>query len=235
MQDNITVAKELIEKLSKQCVSRMENTAYSNHSKLPYKVMAFVNAMNWRIKECAEAAILLLESELIHPSLFLIRGSMENAAITIKLADVVKEVIDRGTVEQSDDDALIRILFANNYRNEDPFIEPDEKRLKADRIGRHVKRAEELYPGFQYYYSYLCEFVHPNYDGVSQSYSLLNIEKNYTDFGPQLKTSHDLYEAFTSTIVLALTVYLDQIKLINDNLQDFINLCDIDTIKEYLQ
>lgn len=235
MHDNIKAAKDLLTKLSKQCVNRMENREYSNHSKLPYKVLTFVNAMNWRMKECAKAALLLLESDLTHPSLMLIRGAMENAAITIKLADVVKEVVTRGAIEQGDDDELMRILFGNNYRRDDPFTDPDDERLKAERIGKHIKRAEELYPGFQRYYSYLCEFVHPNSDGVGQSFSNLNIEEGYTAFGPQLNASHELYDAFTITLVLALTVYLDQIESINDNLQDFINLCDIDIVKKYMQ
>lgn len=235
MPENIKQAKELLTKLTKHCVGRMENTAYSNLSKLPYMVMAFVNAMNWRMKECAEAALMLLETDLTHPSLMLIRGTMENAAITIRLADVVQEVVSKEAIEEGIDEMLMRVFFGNNYRKDEPFTDPDDERLKAERIGKHIKRAEELYPGFQRNYSCLCELVHPNYDGVSQSFSFLNIEEGYTTFGPQLKTSHDLYEAFTSTIVLALTVYLDQIKLINDNLQDFINLCDIDIMKEYLQ
>ena len=65
---HILEAKELIDKLSKYCVSSMHNREYSNYSKLPYKVMTFVNAMNWRMKECAEAAILLFESDLTHPA-----------------------------------------------------------------------------------------------------------------------------------------------------------------------
>lgn len=235
MHDNINEAKELISKLSKHCVKRMENREYSSLSKLPYKVMTFVNAMNWRMKECAEAALLLLESDLTHPSLMLIRGTMENAAITIKLADVVKEVVTKAKVEQSDDEELMRILFGNNYRKDDPFTDPDDERLKAERIGKHIKRAEELYPGFQCYYSYLCEFVHPNSDGVGQSFSNLNIEEDNTAFGPQLNATHELYDAFTITLVLSLTIYLDQIDLINDNLQEFVNLCDIDIVKKHIR
>jgi hypothetical protein len=230
---NISEAKKLIKELSKHCVTSMHNREYSNFSKLPYKVMAFVNSMNWRMKECAEAAIQLLESDYTHPALMLIRSSMENAAITVKLADVVGEVVERKQVTDADDEKLMRLLFANNYRKDDPFTDPNEDdRLKAERIGKHVKRAEEECPGFQRYYSYLCEFVHPNYDGVSQSYSFLDIETGKTDFGPRLNSTHELYDAFTITLVLALTVYLRQIEFIEDNLEDFIHLCDIDIVKQ---
>ena len=231
---NITKAKEIITVLSKYCVSSMPNKEYSNLSKLPYKVMTFVNAMNWRMMECAEAAIKLLESDLTHPALMLIRGAMENAAITIKLADVVNTVVDRKSVERTDDDELMRILFGNSYRKDDPFTEPDDERLKAERIGKHIKRADEAYPGFQRYYSYLCEFVHPNSDGVGQSYSDLHIEEGVTNFGPQLNSSHELYDAFTITLVLALTIYIEQIYDIEYNLEDFIHLCDIDIFKKIL-
>ena len=229
---NITKSKELLMKISEHCENSMQNKEYSNLSKLPYKVMTFVNSMNWRMKECGEAALLLLESDYTHPSLMLIRSAMENAAIIISLADVIDDVIERKNVSAETDKKLMLLLFGNNYRKDDPFTGIDDKLYKAERIGKHVKRAEELYPGFQRYYSYLCEFVHPNYDGVSQSYSVWHIDEDYTTFGPNLKSSHELYDAFTITLVLALSIYLDQIQSIEDNLENFIHLCDIDIVKK---
>lgn len=229
---NITKAKGLIAELSKHCISSIPNKGHSNLSKLPFKVMTFVNAMNWRMKECAEAAVNLLESGYTHPALMLIRGVMENSAITLKLADVVDTVVNRKAVERTDDDELMRILFGNNYRKDDPFTEPDDERLKADRIGKHIKRADETYPGFQRYYSYLCEFVHPNSDGVGQSYSCLHIDEGYTEFGPQLNPSHKLYDAFAITLVLSLTIYIEQIENIESLLEEFIHICDIDIVEK---
>lgn len=229
---NITESKELLMKISEHCENSMQNKEYSNLSKLPYKVMTFVNSMNWRMKECGEAALLLLESDYTHPALMLIRSAMENAAIIISLADVIDDVIERKNVSAEIDKKLMLLLFGNNYRKDDPFTGIDDKLYKAERIGKHVKRAEILYPGFQRYYSYLCEFVHPNYDGVSQSYSVLHIDEDYTTFGPNLKSNHELYDAFTITLVLALSIYLDQIQSIEDNLENFIHLCDIDIVKK---
>lgn len=209
----------------------MQNRGYSNLSKLPYKVMAFVNSMNWRMKECSYATVQLLESDLVLPALMLIRSLMENVAITIKLSDVVKTVVERKAVNDSDDEDLMRILFGNNYPKDDPFIEPDDESLKASRIGKHIKRADELYPGFQKYYKYLSEFVHPNSDGVCQSYSELLIEEDETHFGPRLNSAHELYDAFTTTLVLSLKIYLKQLDCIQNNLEEFIHLCDIDAVK----
>lgn len=231
---HITEAKGLIAELSKQCVAGIPNKEYSNLSKLPYKVMTFVNAMNWRMKECAEAAVLLFESDLTHPALMLVRSAMENAAITITLADVVNEVVDRKKVVKEDDDRLMRILFGNNYPKDDPFTESYDDRLKAERIGKHVRRADELYPHFREYYSSLCEYVHPNYDGVSQSFSNLHIEEDKTDFGPMLNCNYRLFDAFTITLVLALHIYLEQLDSIEDNLEDFIHLSDIDIVKKVM-
>lgn len=231
---HITKAKGLIEKLSKHCVETMPNKEFSNLSKLPWKVMLYVNSMNWRMKESSEAAILLMESDLTHPSLMLIRSCMENAAIIIKLADIIRTVIERKRVLDSDDEDLMRLLFANNYPKDAPNAEPDDKRFKADRIGIHVTRANELYPGFKSYYKSLCEFVHPNSDGVGQSYSMPHFVEGYTSFGPVLNSGHKLYDAFTITLVLALQIYLDQINSIDSNLEDFIHLCDIDIVKGML-
>lgn len=118
---HILEAKELIAQLSGHCVVSMHNEEYSNLSKLPYKVMTFVNSMNWRMVECAESAILLLESDYTHPALMLIRSAMENAAITIRLTDVVSGVIEKNNVTAEDDENLMRLLFGNNYRKDDPY------------------------------------------------------------------------------------------------------------------
>lgn len=232
---HIAKAKELLSELTKHCVKSMPNREYSNLSKLPWKVMTFVNAMNWRMKESVEGAILLLESNLTHPSLSLIRGCMENAAITIRLSDVVDNVVQRKDITDAVDLDLMKLLFGNNYRKDDPYIEPDDDRFKADRIGVHVARADELYPGFRQYYSNLCEFVHPNSDGVGQSYSMLHIEDDCTDFGPMLNSDHESYDAFTITLVLAITIYLEQAEAIEKDLEDFIHLCDIDVVKGILK
>ncbi len=213
----------------------MQNKEYSNLSKLPWEVMTFVNSMNWRMKECAEAAVMLLENDLTHPALMLIRGAMENAAITIRLADVVRNTIDRKIVLETDDEDLMRLLLANNYPKDDLYIEPEDSRFKAEKIGIHVTRADELYPGFKSYYKSLCEFVHPNSDGVGQSYSDLHFEEGYTDFGAKLNSKHELYDAFTITLVLALSFYIDQIESIDEHLEDFIHLCDIDVVKDILK
>ena len=233
--ENITKSKELIGRLSKFCVLTMQNKEYSSLCKLPWKVMTLVNSMNWRMKECAEAAVMLLENELTHPALMLIRGAMENAAITIRLADVVRNTVYRKTVLKTDDEDLMRLLFANNYPKDDPYIEPKDRRYEAERIGTHVIRAEELYPGFKRYYKSLCEFVHPNSDGVGQSYSDLHIEEGYTVFRPKLNAKHELFDAFTITLVLALSIYIEQIGSIDEHLEDFIHLCDFDVVKDILK
>ena len=231
---NISTSKDLIIELSKYCVERMQNKHYSNISKLPYKVMTFVNAMTWRMKECCEAAVQLLEHDLTHPALMLVRSAMENAAITIALTDVVNKVIDSNEISEDVDETLMRLIFGNNYHKDDPFYNPDDELYKAERIGKHIKRAEEIYPNFKMYYGYLCEFVHPNYDGVSQSYSMLHIEDNYTEYGPNLNANHELYDAFTITLVLALSIYLDMLRLIEENLERFVHICDLDIIKKNL-
>lgn len=131
---NISKAKDLVAQLKNHGVSSMPNRQYSNLSKLPYKVMAFVNAMSWRIKECAEAAIFLIEKNLTHPSLMLIRSAMENAAITICLTDIIQKAVQRGEVVDEVDNALMQLLFGNNYRKDDPFINLEDARFKAQRF-----------------------------------------------------------------------------------------------------
>ena len=71
-------------------------------------------------------------------------------------------------------------------------------------------------------------------DGVGQSYSTPHFEEEYTNFGPLLNAEHCLFDAFTITLVLALQIYLEQIESIDEKLEDFIHLCDIDIVKGIL-
>ena len=50
-----------------------------------------------------------------------------------------------------------------------------------------------------------------------------------------LNSSHDLYDALIITIVLALSIYLDQIKDIDDNLEEFVHLSDFDIVKKIVK
>lgn len=219
------IHKEL-EELSQACLEEINNKQFSRKSKLPFKLAAFVYALSWRMKECSEAALKLVECSFIHSSLMLIRSSLENASILFYTRKVVEEVISANTFPEDIDKKLMSLRFANKYWEEERSEHDAEYRAKTVKF--YNDQMETEYPEVAKYYHFLCEFVHTNSDGVGQSFSLLDENNDKTFFGPQLNEDHFLFSAFVITLQLALHIFTNQVHYIDEHFEEFIKKCDED-------
>lgn len=219
-----------IRKLRKQCVSQMNNREYSLKAKLPYKVMLFVNAMNWRMYETSMGAVRLMRQDLIVPSLCLVRSAWEDMALTFELSQIVRTTYDTQSIPENVDDLLMCILFANRFDKDNRYVDDEHyesfKGYKARSILTSVQKVEKAFPQTKDYYSTICEFVHPNGDGVGGSYSRIEEETDITFFGSQLDRESDLFPAFISALNCSLMLYLQFVEAINSNIKDFTKLCE---------
>ena len=225
-KDIIKEIHEELEELTLVCVDEIENRQFSRKSKLPFKLATFVYALSWRMKECCEAALKLIECGLVHSSLMLIRGSLENASILYYARKVVEETVTADTLLEDTDDKLMSLRFANKYWEEERGERDSEYRAKTVKFYNDLMDAE--YPGSARSYHLLCEFVHTNSDGVGESFSLLDEGNDKIYFGPQLNEDHSLSPAFVSTLQLALYIYNNQVHFIDDHFDTFIERCDED-------
>lgn len=219
------IHKEL-EELSQVCVEEINNKQFSRKSKLPFKLATFVYALSWRMKECSEAALKLVEYGFVHSSLMLIRSSLENASILFYARTVVEEAVSSNTFPDDIDKKLMSLRFANKYWEEERSEHDAEYRAKTVKFYNDLMETE--YPGVAKYYHYLCEFVHTNSDGVGQSFSLLDEDNDKTFFGPQLNEDYCLFSAFVITLQLALHIFNNQVHYIDEHLEEFIKKCDED-------
>lgn len=224
----IAIHKELAF-LSEYCVDEIENKQFSVKSKLPFKLATFVYSLSWRMKECSEAALKLIECGFVHSSLMLIRSSMENASILYYTRKIVEEAIESDTLPEGTDDKLMALKFANKYWEEERSEHDLEYRSKTVKFYNDLVDAE--YPDYAKYYHTLCEFVHTNGDGVGQSFSFLDEERHKTFFGPQINEKHCLFPFFITTLQLALTIFNNQIHYLNECFEKFIKMCDEDVDK----
>ena len=215
--------KGLIIELGGLCDDNMPERLYSNTSKYPYKLMYFLNALNLRMKECSQSAVILLEIELTLPALVLIRTMMENTALLYDAYKLVKTTIDSDEFNKGTDAKLMQLLFANQYPKES--CEFSDLEMRATRIGALNSQVDVEFPGWKEYYGKLCEFVHPNSDGVICSYSEL-IEKEGILFKPQLTEKHCLYKAFLATLKLSLAIYIEKANYIKEEIYQFSNLSE---------
>ena len=74
------------------------------------------------------------------------------------------------------------------------------KEYRAKNILTLVQKLEIDYPQVKDIYSGMCEFVHPNGDGVCGSYSYLDEANHTVLFGPQFSQESSLFPAFITTL-----------------------------------
>lgn len=215
-----------LEELAHVCVEEINNKQFSQKSKLPFKVATFVYALSWRMKECSEAALKLIDCGFVHSALMLIRNSLENVSILYYVRKIVEETVTADILPDDTDNKLMCLRFANKYWEDECSEHDNEYRAKTVKF--YNDQLDKEYPGVARYYHDLCEFVHTNSDGVGQSFSLLDEKHHKTFFGPQLHENHPLFTAFIITLQLALRIFNDQIYYINGHFDEFVDRCNED-------
>lgn len=219
-----------VRSLRKHLVASMYNRQYSPKAKYPFKVMSFVNAMNWRLYETSRGALALMKRDLVIPSLCLVRAIWEDMAITFELSRLVNSCCENKASSDKVDETLMKILFANRYDKNNRFVGDAHydafKDYSAKNIVTLISKVEKVYPQTKDFYSTICEFVHPNGDGVGGSYSRLDEESDIISFGPQISKDTESFSPFITMLSCALMLYLRFIESIEDNIEDFAILCE---------
>lgn len=231
--DAISLIKECekyISKLKTQCVDSMFSREYSWRAKHPFKVMSFVNAMTWRMYDMSHAALILMKEEAVIPSLCLVRACWENMVATFELTELVQSCCEQKALPRDVDETLMRILYSNRYDKDNRYMDGEHyehfKEYKAKNILTLVQKLEKRYPETKDFYSTICEFVHPNGDGVGGSYSHLDESTQSVSFGPQFSRESQLFPAFITTLSCFVDLYLKFVELIEEDIMDFSRLCE---------
>ena len=216
--------------LKTHCVESMFCREYSWRAKHPFKVMSFVNAMTWRMYDMSHAALTLMQQDSIIPSLCLVRACWENMVATYELKELVLDCCKQKTIPSNVDDTLMRILYSNRYDAGNRYMGGEHyehfKEYKAKNILTLVQRIEKVYPQVKDFYSTICEFVHPNGDGVCGSYSQLDEETHTVLFGPQFSQDSPLFPAFITTLSCSIDLYLKFVESIEVFIAEFTRLCE---------
>ena len=219
-----------IYELKTHCVESMFSREYSWCAKHPFKVMSFVNAMTWRMYDMSHAALSLMKQEAIIPSLCLIRACWENMVATYELKELVLDCCERQTITEEVDETLMRILYSNRYDKDNRYVEGEHyerfKDYKAKNILTLVQKLEKGYPQIKDLYSTVCEFVHPNGDGVCGSYSHLDEDTQTVLFFPKITQKSPLLPTFITTLTCSIDLYLKFMASIEENITEFTRLCE---------
>lgn len=226
----IKECKSYISALKTHCVDSMFSRQYSWRAKHPFKVMSYVNAMTWRMYDMSNAALTLMKMDSIIPSLCIVRACWENMVATYELKVLVHFCCEQKTIPGDVDETLMRILYSNRYDKNNRYVGGEHfenfKEYKAKNILTLVQKLEKEYPQTKDLYSTICEFVHPNGDGVGGSYSQLDESTQTVSFGPEIRCDSLLFPAFITTLDYSISLYLRFVESIETSIDDFSRLCE---------
>ena len=222
--------EDYLKELKTHCVESMFSREYSWRAKYPFKVMSFVNAMTWRMYDMANAALTLMKQDSIIPSLCLVRACWENMVATYELKNLVHDCCEEQIVTDNVDIVLMRLLYSNRFEKDNRYVSQEHyesfKEYKAKNILTLVQKLEKDYPAAKDFYGNLCEFVHPNGDGVCGSYAYLDESIHTTTYGPQFSRQSDMFPAFITTLSCSMGLYIGFIETIKDRIKEFAKLCE---------
>lgn len=200
---------------------RIDHFQYSRKATIPFKVHSFIETMNLRMSDFCDATNLLIRSDHIIPSLNLIRTLFENVAITHRVCSAMVNSFKVNRLTENFNDLIEKLFLGTRYDEE----------IQAINILTCIDKLDKEYNGYREYYDALCEFVHPNWDGVGGSYSNLNEQGRVTDIQKIITIEHPLYKWFECCFLLCMTVHLDCYKYVKSNLPLFATLCEKELVK----
>lgn len=145
-------------------------TALPLQSKIPFKVLSLREVLFHRVSALASPAVSLLESGNLVAGILLARAVMETVAFVAVLGYELKKFVKNPDVGKFDAH-LTRCLLSNRLGTGGV-----EDKYAAENIMHFIDTVSKKKKGYRTMYLKLCEFAHPNYDGVLGSFGSLNRE-----------------------------------------------------------
>lgn len=132
-------------------------------------------ATQWRIYTLANQAYNLASRGMILGSMILLRATIESLAALIYINRKMSALMD-GRLSFKEFQGIVSRLHLGDSTNEDSH--------QPIRVGKMIELAEkETHSGIDKAYENLCQFAHPNFDGVAVGFSKPNPKEYETTFG----------------------------------------------------
>jgi len=195
---------------------------YSDKAKIPYKVHLLIESMNCRMIDFCESIDMLILNNHIVPAVSLIRSLFEMTAIINRISSGIDKTIIQEKLIANFDDLMMKLCFGTRY----------ESKYTATNILSQIEKLDKKYDGVLKFYNDLCEFVHPNSDGVIGSYSELKEEDNINLIHKAITTEHIIYPWIEKCYHLCMVIYFEDVKKIFIDLPKFALICEAEFEKK---
>lgn len=147
-------------------------------SKIPFKVLSLRETLFHRASALASPAVALLEAGNWVSGILLTRAVMETTGLIAVLGYEITKFVETFDTQRFDT-FLIRCLLAN--RRDTGGM---EDKFPAESILKFIDKVDKKNKGFRATYNELCEYAHPNYDGVLGSFGNVNRATFVLTLGP---------------------------------------------------
>lgn len=187
------------------------------HSKIPFKIVSLREMLFHRISALASPAVSLLEAGNLVSGILLTRAVMETAAIVVVLGYELKRFAKKPDIERLDG-FLMKCLFANRK-----IIDGVKDEYEAENIMNFIDAVTKKNNGFRTTYETLCEYAHPNYDGVFGSFGTVDEARFVIELGPRIKGNGGTVgaEALAKSLDILVRNYDDMVPFMNAATQHF--------------
>ena len=141
--------------------------------KAPFRALVLRESISWRMHDLLCQSKYLSDAKHLLGARILLRSSFETLALLVYLNKLMDNVV-KGTLSYSEfSDKTTQIILGSK---------DESTSYKSVNILTVIERADKKYQGLLKSYQELSESVHPNYDGLSNGYSIIDHEEHETVF-----------------------------------------------------
>jgi cation transport regulator ChaC len=205
-----------LELLESNLPARVDGFALSPHTKIPFKVLLYRDALIWRMAELSHGAFENLESDKLGSAILLTRAAVETSAALWYLWGKLNDAVQAKTVGDIDED-LMKLVMGSKTNPDLP---------QAINVLTFVDRTDKDIEGFREQYDHLSEFAHPNWAGTTLLYSRPDPQTLRADFGSNIRGDRGTKQIGAINLNVALMIFERNYKLIADLMPSFVALCE---------
>lgn len=185
-------ARRRVNKLTSMLPSHVSVLDLGVKQLTPHKAVVVRGGLLWRSEELGRAACDVLEHGEAVAGILLSRAVLENAAMIWRLYDLLNA---RSKMSADDLDKTLSRMLLGSRR---------EGSQEAINILTMVDRLEKQHNGIRKIYDALSEFAHPNFDGVTRSYTILDTQNHIAHFRKPPVSEPDINRLAAPSLAISL-------------------------------
>ena len=208
--------RKTLEMLEANLPERLDPTAVSPGSKVPFKALLYRESLIWRMAELCGGALENFREERFVSGVLLTHAAVDTTAALCCLHANITGAVESGAVAKLDDYLMNLMMGAAATALAVTSKPEDAEASRPLRIDAFLKQADQEVEGFSFEYGMLGNYANPDWAGSTLVYSKQDAEKQRTLFGPNLRISDKIWLAALGTLNGALKIFVGSYNRISE-------------------